>query len=390
MSVVQHPITLPAGGEQSRAQRPAKHRFDVLVVGAGAVGMSVAYGLAQRGLSVCVADEGDIAFKASRGNFGLAWVQGKGAKCDDYAHWSIDAAGMWPGFAAKLQQTAGIDVELSQPGGFVICASAQEYEVRIGMLTGMQHRLGGKFAFEALSGPETQARMPQVSAQIAGSTYCPLDGHVSPLKLLRALFTAFSGCGGVLCPHTAVQSLNARPQGGFSVRTATGTIDADKVVLAAGLGSTALASRLGLDAPLHPVRGQLLITERAEPFLCYPTLHVRQTADGTVQIGDSKEDVGLDTGTSWDVLARIAKRALRSFPALAGLSMVRGWGALRVMSPDGFPIYDESLQHPGAFLVTCHSGITLAPQHAGPIAEWIATGERPDGISGFSARRFHV
>ncbi|KAB7770430.1 FAD-dependent oxidoreductase [Xanthomonas sp. LMG 12462] len=390
MSAVQYPITLPAGGEHSRAQRPVKHRFNVLVVGAGAVGMSVAYGLARRGLSVCVADEGDIAFKASRGNFGLAWVQGKGAKCDDYAHWSIDAAGMWPAFAAELQQASGIDVELSQPGGFTICTSAQEYEARVEMLAGMQRRLAGKFAFEALSGPETQDRIPHVSAQIAGSTYCPLDGHVSPLKLLRALFTAFSGHRGVLCPHTAVRSLTARPQGGFTARTATGTIDADKVVLAAGLGSAALAAGLGLDAPLHPIRGQLLITERTEPFLRYPTLHVRQTADGTIQIGDSKEDVGLDAGTTWEVLARIAQRALLCFPALAGLRMVRGWGALRVMSPDGLPIYDESLQHPGAFLVTCHSGITLAPQHAGPIAEWIASGARPDGIGGFTARRFHV
>lgn len=392
MSSMPYPPSLPVGGDRPRARvsSPARDRFDVLVVGAGVVGMSVAYGLLKRGLSVCVVDEGDIAFRASRGNFGLAWVQGKGAKFDDYAHWSIDAAAMWPGFAAELLQGSGVDVELSQPGGFTICTDEREYLQRVEMLAGMQKRMARKFTFEALSGHETRARLPQVSPRIAGSTYCPLDGHVSPLRLLRALFKAYAERGGVLLPRAPVHALKAQTGKGFSVSTAGRTLHADKVVLAAGLGSAALAAAVGLKAPLHPVRGQILITERTRLFLHHPTLHVRQTADGTIQIGDSKEEAGLDAGTTWDVLARIASRAVRCFPCLHDVRIVRSWGALRVMSPDGYPIYEESQQHPGAFLVTCHSGITLAPQHAGPVADWIAGGAVPAGIQGFSSRRFDV
>ncbi|VFR27438.1 Opine oxidase subunit B [plant metagenome] len=378
MTTTQHPS--PQAGDS----------FDVLVVGAGVVGMSVAYGLLRQGLSVCVADEGDIAFRASRGNFGLAWVQGKGAKFAPYAHWSIDAAAMWPGFAEELQQRTGVDVELSQPGGFTICSEEPEYQQRVSMLNGMQRQMAPKFRFEALSGPETHVRLPHVSDRIAGSTYCPLDGHVSPLRLLQALFKAVAVHGGVILPRTPIHQLTPRPGEGFLATTAGKPIEAGKVVLAAGLGSTALAAEVGLKAPLHPVRGQLLITERMAPFLHHPTLHVRQTADGTVQIGDSKEDVGLDTGTTWEVLARIAQRAVRTFPCLRDVQVVRSWGALRVMSPDGYPIYDESQQHPGAYLVTCHSGITLAPLHAGPVAQWIATGARPEATAGFSSRRFDV
>ncbi|MBJ7223532.1 MULTISPECIES: NAD(P)/FAD-dependent oxidoreductase [unclassified Brenneria] len=390
MSARQHPSTLPAGNAHRLARMPASGPFDVLVVGAGVVGMSVACGLLQQGLTVCVADEGDIALRASCGNFGLAWVQGKGAKFAPYAHWSIDAAAMWPGFADALQQCSGVDVELSQPGGFTICTDEQEYQQRVAMLHGMQHQMAPKFRFEALSGPETQARLPHVSPRIAGSTYCPLDGHVSPLRLLRALFKAFVAQGGVLLPRTPVRALTPRPGLGFLACTAGQPIEAGKVVLAAGLGSVALAAEVGLKAPLRPLRGQLLITERTAPFLHHPTLHVRQTADGTVQIGDSKEEVGLDTGTTWEVLARIASRAVLTFPCLRDVRAVRSWGALRVMSPDGFPIYDESERYPGAFLVTCHSGITLAPQHAGPVADWIAGGSKPDAIAGFSSRRFDV
>ena len=107
-----------------------------------------------------------------------------------------------------------------------------------------------------------------------------------------------------------------------------------------------------------------------------------------ISLGDSKEDVGLDVGATWEVSTSIAQRAVRCFPAISSLNVVRSWGALRVMSPDGFPIYEESAQHPGAFLITCHSGITLAPQHAGPVARWIASGSVPSGMAAFSSARF--
>jgi glycine/D-amino acid oxidase-like deaminating enzyme len=81
---------------------------------------------------------------------------------------------------------------------------------------------------------------------------------------------------------------------------------------------------------------------------------------------------------------------MRCFPLLKNVNIVRTWGALRVMSPDGFPIYQASTACPGAFVVTCHSGVTLASQHAGPLADWIRGGKQPDDLSSFNAERFHV
>ena len=174
------------------------------------------------------------------------------------------------------------------------------------------------------------------------------------------------------------------------VRTGDTEHVAAKLVLAAGLGNRALAPLVGLEAPVAPVRGQILVTERVQPFLRHPSLHVRQTGEGVVQIGDSKEDVGLDDGTTLNQLAHIAERATRCFPLLGGVNIVRTWGALRVMSPDGLPIYQASTACPGAFVLTCHSGVTLASQHAGPLADWIRGGPEPSDIAGFKAERFHV
>jgi glycine/D-amino acid oxidase-like deaminating enzyme len=91
------------------------------------------------------------------------------------------------------------------------------------------------------------------------------------------------------------------------------------------------------------------------------------------------------------VLAVLADRAVRMFPRLAPLNIVRSWAALRVMPEDKFPIYDQSLECPGAFVAACHSGVTLAANHALTLAPMIAKGELSAPIfQSFSSRRFHV
>ena len=223
----------------------------------------------------------------------------------------------------------------------------------------------------------------------AGAVFCPLDGHVSPLRLLRALLQAFVDAGGALHTGTRIDRIEARGSG-FVAHAAARAYAAERIVLAAGLGNRALAPMVGLRAPVVPNRGQVLISERVQPFLRYPTLHVRQTGDGGVQIGDSKEDVGFDDGTTIDQLARITARALRCFPLLAGVNIVRSWGALRVMSPDGLPIYEASTRCPGAFVASCHSGITLAAQHAGALVAWMRGGAAPAALAAFGSERFDV
>ena len=363
--------------------------LDTLVIGGGVVGMSVAYGLARAGERVRLLDEGDDAFRAARGNFGLVWVQGKGLDHPAYARWNMAAARQWPAFARELAERTGIDVELSQIGGLIMCLSGAELAQRAAGLEAIRQQIGEHYPYEVLDLAQLRALSPFVGPEVTGAVFCPLDGHVSPLRLLRALFQGFANLGGELRAGVHVDAIKHR-NGEFRVRTGANEHVASKLVLAAGLGNRALAPLVGLEAPVQPNRGQILVTERVQPFLRHPSLHVRQTGEGVVQIGDSKEDVGLDDGTTLAQLARIADRAMRCFPLLGSVNIVRTWGALRVMSPDGFPIYQASTACPGAFVVTCHSGITLASQHAGPLTDWIRGGPEPADITGFKAERFHV
>ena len=360
---------------------------DLIVIGGGLLGTALAWGAARQQQRVLLLDEGDIAFRAARGNFGLVWVQGKGYGFSPYARWTVAASRLWPQLSEALREETGIDVHLQQTGGFHLCHGEQELQARHERLASIRADLAGDYPYEFLSPAQARRELPGLGPVVAGASFCPLDGHANPLKVLQALFQAGQQRG--VRVRNGLRVTDIQQAGGeFRLRTTHGEMRAPRLVLAAGLGNRTLAPMVGLHAPVLPNRGHVLITERTGYFLDRPTTHIRQTDEGTIQIGESMEEVGLDDSLSTDVLTRIAGRAARSFPALAGLQLVRMWSALRVMSPDGYPIYAESPTCPGAYLVTCHSGVTLAAAHALRIAPWIAGAVEPEGIEAFSDRRF--
>ncbi|GGF57426.1 FAD-dependent oxidoreductase [Azorhizobium oxalatiphilum] len=365
--------------------------YDVAVIGGGLVGASIAYGLAKSGQKVAVLDEGDIALRASRGNFALVWVQSKGMGMPEYAGWTVRGAGLWPGFAAQLKEETGLDVTLQQSGGFHLALSEGELEKRAALLQRLHnqpHML--RYDYEIMDRSRIEAMLPEIGPEVVGGSYCPLDGHVNSLKVFRALHMAMERAGVRYLAQHGVDSLSYRA-GEFSIITPKGEVRAGKVVLAAGNGNARLGPMVGLEVPVRPQRGQIVVTERTQPFLRYPVVTVRQTDEGTVMLGDSVEEAGPDPTVGLPILSSIASRAVRMFPRLGSLNVVRTWAALRVMTKDGFPIYDQSLSCPGAFVATCHSGVTLAASHALLVAPAIAAGGLPQEEFGvFSSRRFHV
>jgi glycine/D-amino acid oxidase-like deaminating enzyme len=365
-------------------------RYDAIVIGGGLVGSAIAYGLARAGLATALVDEGDVAFRASRGNFGLVWVQSKGLGAPHYQRWTRLSSEEWPKLAAELRAGTGIDVGHEQPGGVHLCLSDAEFEERRARMEQMRVEAGNfGFEYEMLGPEELRHMLPGIGPAVVGASWTRYDGHANSLYLLHALHKGFVARGGVYLPDRAVDYAAAQP-GDFRLGSGADEISAPKIVLAAGLGNAKLAPLFGLSAPVRPQRGQILVTERAGRVFEMPTTTVRQTIEGGIMIGDSMEDVGFDTSQRPDVMAAMAERAVRSFPWLAELQVVRAWAALRVMPPDGTPIYDESVKFPGAFTANCHSGVTLAGAHANAFAPMVVAGALDSVMAPFSAKRFDV
>ncbi|MGE5270613.1 MAG: NAD(P)/FAD-dependent oxidoreductase [Thiohalocapsa sp.] len=364
--------------------------FDAIVIGGGLVGTAIGYGLAEAGLRAAILDEGDAAYRASRGNFGLVWAQTKGLGAPHYQRWTRRSVAEWPAFAAALEARAGIALGLEQKGGLQLCLGEEEVARRTAMMAQMQ-REAGNFGFEyrMLDAAELQAMLPGLGPTVSGASWTPYDGHVNSLALFHALHRGFAGKGGAYLANRRVGAAHAAPHD-FRIETGGETLAAPKVVLAAGLGNAALAPLFGLNAPVRPQRGQILVTERTARAWPLPLGSIRQTPEGSILLGSSEEDVGFDTSQDPAVMSRIARRAVLSFPFLAQLQIVRAWAALRVMPPDGLPIYDESPSFPGAFTANCHSGVTLAAAHAVVFAPMVAAGTLDPLLAPFSARRFDV
>ena len=361
--------------------------FDTIIIGGGLVGAAVASGVAAKGHSVAVLDGDDRDFRASRGNFGLVWVQGKGADSPSYAKWTGLAANQFAAFERALRQATGIDIGFQQSGGLDFCLSEEEWDARSEEMQRVRRHTDGAFEYQMLEHDALKNKVPHISNDVLGASFSTRDGHLNPLYLLQALHHRMTSLGCTYIPGQRVVSIDA-DSSGFTLQTGDSKYTADKIVLCGGLDNQRLAQLLHMHIPVHPIRGQLLITERLKPFLPCPSAQIRQTAEGTVQIGDTHEDVGLDDNATLDAIVFMAQRALRIFPHLQNVRLIRAWGALRVMTPDGLPIYHRSSRYPGAFALSCHSAVTLTAVHAGPVADWIC-GERPHPlITDFSADRF--
>ncbi len=368
--------------------------YDVIVAGAGVVGSAIGYGLAGAGRRVLMLDGADTDFRAAKANFGLVWSHGKGMGEPAYQRLSIDACRQWPAFAERLEAESGIDLHYEHAGGLQFCLSDGEMAERAGKLAAWHAQTPDlPDTARMLDRAELSRRFPtmRLGREVAGASIGEIDGHVNPLRLLSALQTAYLRRGGHLKHHHPVTGIRGLAGGGFEVAAGAFRARGRRLVIAAGLGSAVLGPMVGLQVPIRPQRGQLLVTERLAPVLPVPASGIRQTTEGTVMIGVTQEEVGYDLSTTPAGAAFMARKAIRVLPDLARARLVRQWSALRIMTPDGGPVYAAAPDFPGADIAVCHSGITLASFHAGAYARALADGGAlPDTLDVFHHARFAV
>lgn len=367
--------------------------YDIVVVGGGVVGLASAYGLARRSARVAVLDEADVAFRASRSNFGLVWFQGKGLGNQAYVQLLALSMRAWGEFAVELREASGIDPDYRQPGGLSLCVGEAAAERRRAHIDALQRQPGANgYQCEFLTRAELERLFHPLllGDEVRTASYCPADGHVNPLYLVLAMQKRLVDLGCHYHGGHTVRDIVPVPGGGFELHTDRGRVGCEKLVLAAGLGVSELAQKIGLDVPIRPERGQIIVTQRTQPLFPLPMNGFRQTQEGSVLLGYSKEDVGLDDSTSIPVTAQIASNAVKVFPQLAALRVLRTWAGLRTQSPDCYPVYASSSECPGAHAVICHSGITLTAVHAQVIPQWVLEGGMPDCLREFGLERFSV
>jgi len=368
---------------------PVEER-EFVIIGGGVVGAALGWNLARVGKDVLVLDGEDLDARASRANLGLVWVSGKGAGAPAYARWSLGAAQLWPQLAEMLLQDTGIDVQLRQGGGFSFALSEQEFgQLRSEAETIARETNGELGDFEILDGDEARSRVPFLGSEVTGAIFCPHDGHVNSLRLLAAFHTGLLNRGAEYRMNRVVSDIEPLQQG-FRIRGAWGSLIASKLVLAAGLDNARLAPMVGLSAPLVLSKGQVIVTEKCLPFLAHATAMLRQNEEGSILIGESEETNTDSIAVNHEIGAALASRAIRTFPAIADLNIVRSWTGFRVKTPDGLPIYEQSETCPEAFMALCHSGVTLAAQHALCVAPQIAARALGQDLDAFSASRFHA
>ena len=203
------------------------------------VGAAVACGLAWRGAKVLALDGGDGDFRASRANFGLVWLQGKGLGMPAYQRLTGRSVEGWSDFAARLGEISGIDVHYQRRGSLVFCLGDGELETRRARLSRLQAELGATEPdFEIMSRRDVEHFLPglRLGQRVSGASFRRRDGHVNPLRLLAALHRTLTRSGGTLrCGQPASRLMPS--DDGFIVEAGGERFAAGRLVIAAGIAS---------------------------------------------------------------------------------------------------------------------------------------------------------
>ena len=246
----------------------AARTFDVAVIGGGLVGARSPAACARSGARLVVLDEGDVAYRASRGNFGLVWVQGKGAGLPQYGE--LDAA-LGPALAGARRAARRGNGRRRRAGAAAAASTVPHRGASSTLRVAAIERLARAAGLRALRGRGPRPRRARAAA--AGRS-----GRTSSAeRTARSTATAIRCVCCARCTRRCTRRRRYRPNqgveriaprgGGFDMRMPRRHGHAGKVVLAAGLGNAALAPMVGLAAPVRPQKGQIIVLERVRPFL---------------------------------------------------------------------------------------------------------------------------
>jgi glycine oxidase len=368
---------------------------DVVIVGGGVIGCSIAYYLTQAGVRVTLVERGEIGGAASGAAAGILAPLGESPRPGPFVDLCLASFRLFPSLADTLREETGIDIEYL-PSGILHVALTETEERELRHRLGWQRSLG--LPLEWLDAETLRLLEPRV-ASARGALYSPQEHQVSAGRLTQALSQAAARRGAVLRQDTAVTGLLTNGTRAIGVRTPSGEISGGHVVLAAGPWTGAFARGLGVLLPVRPVRGQMLaFADFAPGGRSLPLRHIVwgeaaylvPKANGFLFVGATVEDVGFRSTTTVQGQQRLRRGACELVPSLSYGEIASSWAGLRPGSADGLPILGAVPGWDGLSVAGGHyrNGILLAPITGRLMAQRITEGKTEVSLEPFSAGRF--
>ena len=345
------------------------HTCDVVIAGAGIIGLSLAIELKRAGASVAVLDRGEPGREASSAAAGMLVADDPETdpKLKPMAGMS---ASMYPAFVEELELRSGKSVGLENRGTLYIAQMDEELR-------------SSPLSLEELKGLEPElAQFPRV---------CLLQEQtVDPrLLVLAALATARSM--GITVHHEArVEIVSIATTRDLDVRTGAGPYSTATFVNCAGAWAGEI---LGVSTPSRPVRGQMLTVIPRDRELRHVIrsreVYVLPRKSGRILIGATAEEAGFDKTVQPDAIQKLHQAAAHLVPCIGEAKMIEAWAGLRPASPDGLPIIGAGAL-PGTYIATGHfrNGILLAPATAALMSDLIQGRQPQIDLLPFSPLRF--
>lgn len=365
---------------------------DIVVIGGGVVGCSIAYNLAKAGAGrIAVIERGYLASGATgRCGAGVRMQWGTETNC----LLARESVNMLENLPALLEVNG--DIEFKQ-GGYLLLAYTEKMADQFKKNLALQNSLA--IPARWTTPVEAKEIVPHLNTDgLLGATFCPQDGHANPFKVTSLYAEAAARLGVRFYTYTEATGLSTKAGKVTAVHTDKGDIATNTVINAAGGYAKMVGRMAGIELPIFPERHEILVTEPVEPMqtpmvMCfYHNLYCQQTPHGSfiMGIGHPDEPETFNTASSWQFLTEMAKRVTKILPPLASLNVVRQWAGLYDMCPDRTPILGPDSNLQGFYTAAGFSGhgFMISPMVGKLMAQTVLGLPTDIPINMFSAERF--
>jgi glycine oxidase len=368
---------------------------DVIIVGGGIIGCSIAYYLALGGAKVTLIERNQLASGASGVAAGMLAPQVEAPFADSFFEVALRGREEHQPLAMALFEDVGLDVEYRRTGILRVARTEAE-RVDLQRMWRWQSARGLSAEWvESEHLGECEPLLKGVAGKLlAGGLWLADEAQVRGPRLVQALAQAALRRGARFVEGAAVLDITASGDRVSGVHTVLGRFEADSVVLAAGVWSPDLAGRINLNLPVAPVKGQILslrgLGRAPRQVLWSGECYLVPRPDGEIVLGATEEEGNYDVRPTLAGFNRLTEAALEVVPAVGGFSVEGFWAGLRPAAPDRFPIIGWAPSLNNLFVATAHyrNGILLGPLTGRRVADQIMSQTSLEELTPFGISRF--